>query len=234
MSLTLVVTAVDAERDAVADGIGAPHQVTVGPYRQGRRCETAGADVLVIAGGVGPAAAAAAASYAVATHDVSHLVSMGIAGAFASANLAAGAVALASVIVAADLGAMTPERFLALDAMGLDGGATVASDDAMLAAARAGLARTELTVAVGPLLTLSTITGTTHRAAELMAQHGAVAEAMEGAGVAHVAALHHIPVLEVRTISNQVGMRDRESWDLLGALSSLTTAAGAILCPGWT
>jgi len=234
VSLTLVVTAVDAERDAVADGIGAPHQVSIGPYRHARRCETAGSDVLIIAGGVGPAAAAAAASYAVATHDVSHIVSMGIAGAFASAHLSAGAVALASVIVAADLGALTPERFLDLAAMGLDGGATVPSDPAMFADARAGLARTGLSVAVGPLLTLSTVTGTALRAAELMAQHGAVAEAMEGAGVAHVAALHNIPVLEVRTISNQVGNRDRESWDLLGALTSLTTAAGAILCPGWS
>jgi len=229
-----VVTAVDVERDAVADGVGEPHEVSVGPYRHARRCETDGNDVLVVAGGVGPAAAAAATSYAVATYDVTHVLSMGIAGAFPSAGLASGAVALASVIVAADLGAMTPERFLDLEAMGLDGGATVSSDPGMLAVARAGLERSGLTVAMGPMLTLSTITGTTERAAELMAQHGAVAEAMEGAGVAHVAALHRIPVLELRTISNQVGARDRASWDILGALTALTTAAGAVLCPGWS
>jgi futalosine hydrolase len=52
---------------------------------------------------------------------------------------------------------------------------------------------------------------------------------MEGAGVAHVATLHELPVMEIRTISNQVGLRDRDSWDLVTALTSLGTAAGAVL-----
>lgn len=229
MSLTLVVTAVAAERDAVADGIGSPQAVTVGPYGSGRRCETAGADVLVVAGGVGPAAAAAAAAHVVATHDVGLLVSMGVAGGFASARLAHGDVALASSIVAADLGAMSPERFLDLAALGLDGGATVDCPPALVAAARDRLVAAGLHVAVGAVLTLSTMTGTAERAAELMGRHGAVAEAMEGAGVAHVASLHALPVLEVRTISNEVGLRDKTSWDLVTALTALGTAAGAVL-----
>ncbi len=65
--ITLVVTAVDAERDAVADGIGSPQAVTVGPYGSSRRCETLGRDVLVVAGGVGPAAAAAVTAHVCAT-----------------------------------------------------------------------------------------------------------------------------------------------------------------------
>jgi futalosine hydrolase len=227
--LTVVVTAVAAERDAVADGIGSPQAVSVGPYDSCRRCETDGPDVLVIAGGVGPAAAAAAASYAVATHEVTLLVSMGVAGAFASARLRHGDVAVATSIVAADLGAMSPERFLDLTALGLDGGATVDCGDDLVSAARDRLAAAGLHVAVGAILTLSTMTGTAERAAEPMSRHGAVAEAMEGAGVAHVAALHAIPVLEVRAVSNEVGLRDRASWDLVTALTSLGTAAGAVL-----
>jgi futalosine hydrolase len=229
MSLTLVVTAVAAERDAVADGIGSPQAVTVGPYGSARRCETAGADVLVVAGGVGPAAAAAAAAHVVATDDVGLLVSMGVAGGFASARLSHGDIAVASSIVAADLGAMSPERFLDLAALGLDGGATVDCPADLVAAARDRLAAAGLHVAVGAVLTLSTMTGTTERAAELMGRHGAVAEAMEGAGVAHVASLHDLPVLEVRSISNEVGLRDRTSWDLVTALTALGTAAGAVL-----
>jgi futalosine hydrolase len=76
------------------------------------------------------------------------------------------------------------------------------------------------------------MTGTAERAAELMGRHGAVAEAMEGAGVAHVATLHRIPVMEVRTISNEVGLRDRSSWDLVTALTNLGTAAGALFREG--
>lgn len=227
--LTLVVTAVAAERDAIADGIGAPQAVTIGPYESSRRCETNGYDVLVVAGGVGPAAAAAATAHVCATESVGLVVSMGVAGAFASARLRHGDTAVATSIVAADLGAMSPERFLDLTALGLDGGATVDCRPDLVSAVRDRLDAAGLHVAVGAILTLSTMTGTAERAAELMSRHGAVAEAMEGAGVAHVAALHGLPVLEVRTISNEVGLRDRTSWDLVSALTSLGTAAGAIL-----
>lgn len=229
MNVTVVITAVAAERDAVADGIGSPQAVTVGPYGSARRCETEGADVLVLAGGVGPAAAAAAAAHAAATYDVGLLVSMGVGGSFASARLAHGDTAVATTIVAADLGAMAPERFLDLAALGLDGGAAVDCPPAMVAMARDRIAAAGLNVVTGAILTLSTTTGTEERAAELMARHGAVAEAMEGAGVAHVATLHGLPVLEVRTISNEVGPRDRDAWDLVTALTSLGTAAGALL-----
>jgi futalosine hydrolase len=232
MTLTLVVTAVAAERDAVADGIGSPQAVAVGPYASCRRCETGGQDVLVVAGGIGPAAAAAATAHVVATEDVGLVVSMGVAGAFASARLHHGDTAIASSIVAADLGAMSPERFLDLAALGLDGGATVDCPDDLVAVARDRVDASGLHVAVGAILTLSTMTGTAERAAELMGRHGAVAEAMEGAGVAHVASLHDLPVLEVRTISNEVGLRDRTSWDLVTALTSLGTAAGALFAPG--
>ena len=228
MSITLVVTAVAAERDAVADGIGSPQAVTVGPYGSCRRCETEGRDVLVVAGGVGPAAAAAATAHVVATHDVALVVSAGVAGSFASARLQHGDTAVASTIVAADLGAMSPERFLDLAALGLDGGAAVDCPPELVRLARDRLDAAGLHVAVGAILTLSTMTGTAERAAELMGRHGAVAEAMEGAGVAHVAALHAIPVLEVRTISNEVGLRDRSSWDLVTALTTLATASGAL------
>ena len=233
MAVTLVVTAVDVERDAVADGVGEPQAVTIGPYRHSRRCETNGDDVLVVSGGVGPAAAAAATAYVVAVESVRRIISIGIAGAFQSAHLPAGAVAVADQIVAADLGAMSPERFLDLQAMGLDGAAAVSCDPQMVERARSTLSAAGLTTRVGPVLTLSTMTGTAERAAQLMSEHGAVAEAMEGAGVAHVAALHGLPVLEVRSISNQVGVRDTSQWDILGALETLTVVGRSLLRHGW-
>jgi futalosine hydrolase len=222
------VTAVAAERDAVADGIGEPQAITLGPYGSSRRCETDGPDVLVVAGGVGPAAAAAATAHVLATREIGLVVAMGVAGAFTSSRLQHGDVAVASTIVAADLGAMSPERFLDLDALGLDGGAMFTPPRELVVEARERIGGAGLHVAVGAVLTLSTMTGTSERAAELMGRHGAVAEAMEGAGVAHVAALHEVPVLEVRTISNEVGPRDRDAWDLVTALMSLGTAARAL------
>ena len=35
---------------------------------------------------------------------------------------------------------------------------------------------------------------------------------MEGAAVAHVAAMYGVPVVEVRAISNEVGPRERHLW----------------------
>jgi futalosine hydrolase len=232
MTRLLIVTAVGLERERVAAGGNLTQSVEIGPYA-GLRGDTPAGEVVVVSGGVGPAAAAAVAATATALERYDVLVSAGVAGAFPSARLTNGDVVLATSIVAADLGAMSPERFLDLAALGLDGAAAVACDPATVSALRDRVLAADLHVAVGPVLTLSTMTGTADRAAELMAEHGAVAEAMEGAGVAHVATVHALPVVELRTISNEVGDRNRDGWDLRGALSSLERATAAVLSGEW-
>jgi futalosine hydrolase len=77
----------------------------------------------------------------------------------------------------------------------------------------------------GTVLTVSTVTGTAATAAALRARYpDAVAEAMEGYGVATAAALLGVPFAEVRAISNPVGPRDRPSWRIPKALAALATA----------
>ncbi|GAE26629.1 menaquinone via futalosine step 2 [Halalkalibacter wakoensis JCM 9140] len=44
---------------------------------------------------------------------------------------------------------------------------------------------------------------------------------MEGFGVAEAARQHQVPVIEVRSISNKVGPRDRDSWRIKEALAAL-------------
>ena len=79
------------------------------------------------------------------------------------------------------------------------------------------------------MLTVSTVTGSAARTAELAARHpGVLAEAMEGFGVAEAAAAHGVPVLEIRTVSNAVGPRDRAAWRIGDALAALTAAFGAL------
>ncbi|MDG4862637.1 futalosine hydrolase, partial [Streptomyces sp. T-3] len=58
---------------------------------------------------------------------------------------------------------------------------------------------------------------------------GALAEAMEGFGVAEAAAVHGLPVLEIRAISNPVGPRDRAAWRIGDALAALTEAFGKLV-----
>lgn len=177
----------------------------------------------VLDAGVGPAAAAAAtgtALTAAALRDTPYdlVVSAGIGGGFAGVA-APPAVVMADTITAADLGAETPGGFLPVTDLGF-GTTEHRPPDALVRAAAAATGAVR-----GTVLTVSTVTGSAERAAGLRTRHpGAVAEAMEGFGVAEAAAAHGVPVLEVRTISNPVGPRDRAAWRIREALDALRTA----------
>ncbi|MET7749093.1 futalosine hydrolase [Micromonospora sp. NPDC005367] len=215
MSGLLVVTAVPAEADAIRAGLADP-TVTVTPV------------------GVGPAVAAAATARALALAEVAGqpyraVISAGVAGGFAG-RVAVGGTVLGTASIAADLGAEAPEGFIPIDALGmppalLGGGSTVLADPELLAALRAALPD----ATVGLVLTVNTVTGTAASTELLSTRHpDAVAEAMEGYGVAVAAAQAGLPFAELRTISNPIGPRDRDSWRMREALAALTEAAPAL------
>ncbi|MFD3646118.1 futalosine hydrolase [Streptomyces cyaneofuscatus] len=224
----LVVTAVPVERDAVTRAFGGTPEVLAVP---GAELHRRGAfDVL--AGGAGPAAAAAAAAFALASltsHPYGLVISAGIGGGFAPAA-PLGSLVVASDIVAADLGAETPDGFLPVTALGFGRDRFVPPPALVREVAAATGA------APGPVLTVSTVTGTAARTAALLAAHpGALAEAMEGFGVAEAAERAGVPVLELRAVSNTVGPRDRDAWRIGDALAALTEAFGksAPVLEGW-
>ena len=196
----LVATAVPAERDAVARTF--PGEV--------------------IAVGVGPARAAAGTATALTKAPYDLVVSAGIGGGFAP-HAPVGTLVVADEITAADLGAQTPDGFLPVTDLGF-GTVTHLPPAALVhQAAEATGART------GAVLTVSTVTGTAERADELRRRHPtALAEAMEGFGVAEAAALHGVPVLEVRAVSNPVGPRDRAAWRIGEALQALAEGFGKL------
>jgi len=205
----LVVTAAAAEKEAVLRGIGT----------------TAG--ITVLEAGVGPAAAAARTAAALASGEYGVAVSAGIGGGFAG-RAEVGSLVIADEIVAADLGAESPDGFLALDELGF-GSARIPVPGPwpgrLAEAARAA----GLPVVTGPILTVSTVTGTAATAAKLSNRiPGAAAEGMEGFGVATAARGFGIPALEIRAVSNPVGPRDRGAWRMKEALAALE-AAGTIL-----
>ena len=199
----LVATAVPAERDAVARAFD-------------------GAPVDVVAVGVGPALAAAATATALAGTPYGLVVSAGIAGGF-QPEAPVGSLVVADEITAADLGAETAEGFVPVTELGF-GTVTHRPPEALVrdAVAATGARR-------GAVLTVSTVTGTAARAAALRERHPtALAEAMEGFGIAEAAALHGVPVLEVRAVSNPVGPRDRAAWRIPEALAALTDGFGKL------
>ncbi|MFJ6086411.1 futalosine hydrolase [Streptomyces sp. NPDC092369] len=207
----LVATAVPAERDAVARAF------TTGT--------TADLTVDAIAAGVGPALAAASTATALTTAALAGtpytlVVSAGIAGGF-QPEAPVGSLVVADEITAADLGAETADGFVPVTDLGF-GTVTHRPPPSLVRDLTAATdART------GAVLTVSTVTGTAERAAALRARHPrALAEAMEGFGVAEAAASHGVPVLEVRAVSNPVGPRDRAAWRIGDALAALTEGFG--------
>ncbi|WP_406465407.1 futalosine hydrolase [Streptomyces sp. NBC_01622] len=197
----LVATAVPAERDAVARAL-------------------TGNRISVIAVGVGPAAAAAATATALARARYDLVVSAGIGGGF-QPEAPVGSLVVADEITVADLGAETPDGFLPVTELGF--GTVTHRPPAALVRALA----TATGARPGTVLTVSTVTGTAARAAELRARHPrALAEAMEGFGVAEAAVAHGVPVLELRAVSNPVGPRDRAAWRIGDALAALTEGFG--------
>ncbi|MFF5895439.1 futalosine hydrolase [Streptomyces argenteolus] len=216
----LVVTAVPAERDAVTRAFGGEPEVREVP---GARLHRAG-PFDVVAGGAGPAAAAAVTAFALAAAPAAEpyalVVSAGIGGGFASAA-PVGSLVVATRIVAADLGAETPDGFVPVTGLGF-GRDTFLPPEALVRDVAAATGAVP-----GPVLTVSTATGSAARTAELLAAHpAAAAEAMEGFGVAEAAAGLGVPVLELRAVSNTVGPRDRAAWRIGEALAALTEAFG--------
>lgn len=202
----LVVTAVAVEKDAILRGLNGSGSFDVA------------------AAGVGPAAAAAGTARALAACEYGLVISAGIGGGFAG-RAEVGSLVVASDIVAADLGAETPEGFRSVDELGF-GSARIPVDAELASRVTAALRAAGLPVATGPVLTVSTVTGTSECAAELASRvPGAAAEAMEGFGVAVAAQACGVPVLEIRAVSNAVGPRDRASWRIGDALAALEKAA---------
>jgi len=85
-------------------------------------------------------------------------------------------------------------------------------------------ANTDVNIAKGPFVTVSTITSTNKRAANIFSHYQPCMEAMEGAGAAHLACLYDIPLIEVRSASNFVGKRDKDQWNLPLAFQRSATA----------
>ncbi|MFD7277787.1 futalosine hydrolase [Streptomyces sp. NPDC059862] len=220
----LVATAVPAERDAVARAFPGPVTDVPLPGAVLHR-PPAGPDLL--AAGVGPALAAASTATALTAAALAGtpyalVVSAGIAGGFAP-EAPVGSLVVADEITAADLGAETADGFLPVTELGFGTVTHRPPDTLVQAAADATGAR------VGPVLTVSTVTGTAARATALRARHPrALAEAMEGFGVAEAAAAHGTPVLELRAVSNPVGPRDRAAWRIGEALAALTEGFGKL------
>lgn len=191
-------------------------------------------DLLVC--GVGPVNAALHLGLALGRGQTSGVVGLGVAGSF---DLTAFPLASCALIqreiwpdygLLEDAGVRARGMGLALGQIHVQGQQMDVFDQLELepaAAARTlGLQPTVLPQAT--CLTVSAASGTP-TVAQRRGVHGAQLEAMEGFAWAWGAASQGLPCLEVRAVSNRVGSRPPQNWDLPGALSALGRSCAQLL-----
>lgn len=203
----LIMTSVEAERDAILRGIGSDSRI----------------DVKLA--GVGPISAGIQTAKALTADEYDLVINMGIAGGFTD-KAEVGSLVIANEIVSADLGAESPEGFITLDELGFGASTRVKADSDLVQILLEVMKEENISVQAGNILTLSTVTGTAETTSKLQQREpGALAEAMEGYGVAMGAKEFGLPVLEIRSISNPIGPRDRSAWRIKDALVTLESAS---------
>jgi len=184
-------------------------------------------DVLVTGVGKVNAAGAVAHSWRPERHGA--VLSLGVAGVLPGGGLEIGGVVIASACVYADEGVETPTGFIDCAAMGFPLGDFAGSAIPMYPPLTAALLAACPGAITARVATVSTCSGTNARAATVAARTGAVAEAMEGAAVAHVASRLGAPAGELRVISNTTGDRAAQRWDLPTAMAVLSRTVDALI-----
>jgi futalosine hydrolase len=178
----------------------------------------------VLVCGVGKTGAAAATAARLAKGGVARVISFGVAGAYPDAGLAVGDVVVATEVAVVDEGLDAGECFVAFARPGMTvpGAAWTRCDASLVGEAPRGAV---FRVVRGRIATVSVCAGTERLARERRAT-GAVAESMEGAAVAHAAALCGVAFAEVRGISNLCGPRDGTRFDLAAAVRHAALVLG--------
>jgi Nucleoside phosphorylase len=161
---------------------------------------------------------------------VDRVLQIGIAGAYTGAREEVKVLGTPVIIekeVVADLGAEDSDSFLSLNDLYLGELEYYESknlnvfDDLFRNSLKA------LPVVTGA--TVNTATGKETTGILRAEKYGVEVESMEGAGALKFGEDFGIPVLQIRSISNIATTRDRESWDIIGAIKSLRILCGVVL-----
>lgn len=202
-----------------------------------------------VTSGIGPLAAAHAAGFLAGEGalDSAHcrgVLSLGIAGTYARNTAPIGSVVMATREIWPEYGLFTEEgveaKALGFPLLGKkDDPAPVWNELSLCpAAALAAMGLNDPSAAprearnpvfaAGPSVTVATVSGTLRRAEELAARHAGLTENMEGFPLALAAFRAGVPFAEIRAVSNLVGDRRPEAWDIPASLAALSRSASLL------
>ncbi len=163
------------------------------------------------------------------TH-VDRILQIGIAGAYNTAReevKALGAPVIIDKEIVADLGAEDSDSFLSLNDLDLGDLEYYESKKLNIFDDLFGDSLKTLPIVTGA--TVNTATGKETTGIIRAEKYGVEVESMEGAGALKFGEDFGIPVLQIRSISNIATTRNRDSWDIIGAIKSLRNLCGVVL-----
>ena len=245
----LLLTATAMEMRAVIQGLGLDKPAPEPGFSVSGSVRDIGVRLGVT--GVGPLAAAFAAGRlagegSLAPGRCRGLLCLGIAGTYAQNAAPVGSVVLVSREIWPEYGLAT-ESGVDAEALGfpligkkadtnpppvwnslpLDPAAALARMGLNDPATAPRMAENPLVV-TGSSVTVAGVSGTRSRARDLAARHAALVENMEGFPLALAAFQAGTPFAEIRSVSNIVGDRSPQAWNIPASLAALSRAAGLI------
>lgn len=238
MREVLLLTATGFEQRELAEHLREPIRQVVA----GKRWLTGNIGkwtVRMVETGIGAVNAAHALTCALQMEQPELVLQLGVGGAYLSAGLGIGDVAVASEENYGDIGVRTRGGWQSAELIGLpvlereeayfnhfplEGEWVSAAEELLL---RGEWGDGEVAVKVGPFVTVQECSGVAELGKEREERFGAICENMEGAAAAHLCRLYGVPFLEVRGISNLVEDRRKENWNL--SLASQRAQQAALL-----
>ena len=210
-----IAALIERETGRRAEGLG-----TAGTLTNGTWC-----DFLV--SGVGPVACGVHVTRALATGRYDQIIQAGIGGSFV-ADLPIGSVVVVSEEAFGDLGAESNGSFLDLFEMKLLSKDQAPFIDRLLVAPTWELSALNGVPRVRAV-TLSRVLSEPHSISWIKERYSPQVANMEGAALFYAALLQGVPFLSIRAISDLVGPRDRGTWKIAEAVSTLDRALEGVM-----
>ena len=194
------------------------------------REEQNGLDITYLLTGIGTTSTSYRLTKLLSEEKFDLAINVGIAGSFSN-DFPIGSVAIIDKEFFGDLGFETFSGFQTLfdyeildaDTFPFKSGALCASE--MPSAAKEALSEYKRAIGV----TVQTVSGLPEKRRQLEHDFKPQIESMEGAAFFYVCALEDIPFIEIRSVSNEVGERDRSKWNIPLALNALKEACAKLL-----
>jgi len=181
-----------------------------------------GVEVQVLITGIGPMNATYMLTSAIIRHQPNLVVQAGIAGSFNLSDLPTGKTVLVKYDVLGDLGMEEKEKFTTVFDAGFAGRNHFPFNNGWLINPHPLL--NDAAYPVVKSVTISKVSDSLLQKQQLIETFSPQTETMEGAALHYVCLQQQVPFLQIRSISNEVGERDKSKWKIKEAIENLNAA----------